>query len=142
MRKLTITLSAVLALSVSGTVLAQANPPASAPQQPAAGGEPGFFRPSADPRLTAIPVPAPAPAAPASRQATPPTPDMADEVRRVEEARLERIEASMDRIEARNERAVEEANRRLPVIASPMDGTAAIMSPLNGTAPLVSGLGR
>lgn len=120
---------------------------AEAPQQPPAGGEPGFFRPAADPRLTTLAPPqpvTPAGAAPAP-DAPPPmalTPDMAEQVRLAEEARLARIEAAMDRIEARNEQAVEEANRRLPVIASPMDGTAPILSPLDGTAPLVSGLGR
>lgn len=118
---------------------------AEAPQQPPAGGEPGFFRPAADPRLTTLAPPQPVTPAGAAPDAPPTmtlTPDMAEQVRLAEEARLARIEAAMDRIEARNEQAVEEANRRLPVIASPMDGTAPILSPLDGTAPLVSGLGR
>lgn len=140
MRTLTTTFFAACGLSFATAVLAQAPAPAPAnpPQAAAPGGEPGFFRPAADPRLTTITPPAavPAPAAPQAEPVPPMTPDMA------EEARLERIEASMDRIEARNERAVAEANRRAPVIASPMDGTAPILSPLDGTAPLVSGLER
>lgn len=142
MRRLGITLLAAGGLFAAGTH-AQTNAAASPPP----GGEPGFFRPSADPAISTWRT-RPAPAAPtdagaaAGLPAAAPAPDMADEVRRAEEARLERMEATMDRIESRNERAAAEANRRLPVIASPMDGTAPIMSPLDGTAPLVSGLGR
>lgn len=150
MRTLTKTILAATGLALAAPALAQTNPPAH-PQPPQAGGEPGFFRPAADPRLTTLASPpAPRPVTPAAPSAPAPaasastfvTPDMADEVRRAEEARLERMEATMDRIESRNERAVAEANRRAPVIASPMDGTAQILSPLDGTAPLVSGLGR
>ena len=150
MRTLTRTIVAAIGLALAAPALAQTNPPGD-PPPPQAGGEPGFFRPAADPRLTTFaPPPAPVPAVPAASPmpaaAAPangfPSTDETDRARRAEEARLERMEATMDRIESRNERAVAEANRRSPVIASPMDGTAQILSPLDGTAPLVSGLGR
>jgi hypothetical protein len=133
--------TALLAATAGAWAQGQAQP--ASPQQPQAA-ETGFFRPSSDIRLAPL---APRPATPAAPQApvdaSPAlSSDAAEQVRLAEEARLQRMEASMDRIEARNQRAMEEANRQLPAITSPTDGTARIMSPLDGTAPLVSGLGR
>ena len=130
-----------------------------AAQSPSTASSPGFFRPSADPAITAfrpLPGDAPAPqrnAAPqagntqaanaqnAAAPAAPPAPDAAQEIRRAEEAAMERVEAAMDRVEAAHLRATA-VPPRLPAITSPMDGTAPIMSPLDGTAPIVSPLGR
>ena len=126
------------------TLVTAAGALAQAPAQPAAGSQEGFFRPSGDLRLVPRPATPVAPVAPQAAAAPAPAldADAAEQIRLAEEARLARMEASMDRIEQRNQRAIDEANRQLPVITSPTDGTARIMSPLDGTAPLVSGLGR
>ena len=122
-------ITALATLLLCGTAMAQnaAPPQASRPDT-------GFFRPAADPALTTVPAPRPEPAQAA-------TPDMSDEVRLAEEARLSRIEASMDRVEQAHARATAKP-APLPPIASPLDGTAAVMSPLDGTAPIVTPTNR
>jgi hypothetical protein len=145
MRRLTTKLLGTLAATLALSAAAQA------PTPPAAGA-PGFFRPSPDPAITAF-RPLPVPGAPVQPAATPPVPAQPAVADPELEARLQaeaatraRIEAQMDRIEAANLRAMEQAQAqaevRPPVIASPLEGTARIMSPLDGTAPIVSPVSR
>jgi hypothetical protein len=76
-----------------------------APRVPA-NGDTGFFRPAADPALTAIRPPAsPAPAPPAQDPGK--TVDVAVEIRKAEEAR--KLDEQMDRSEREHERARAEA---------------------------------
>lgn len=142
----------IAALLAPGAVLAQGDPQgaqrAQPPARPAAEqvanpADSGFFRPAPDIALTTTrPVnPAGGAAANGNPGSVPATPDMADEVRAAEEARLERMERSMDRIETAHERAMSKP-APLPPIASPLDGTAPIMSPLDGTAPIVTPTNR
>ncbi len=109
---------------------------AQVPVRPAPQDGPGFFRPAADPALTAIP----APAAPAAAPKASPTvqPAQADGVREKRAA----DETAMDRVEAVHSRAMAQSPPKAPVITSPLDGTAPILSPLDGTAPLVTPVGR
>jgi hypothetical protein len=142
----TLAFLAVSAVALAGTVFAQTNAPSTQ----------GFFRPSPDPAITAFrPLPGDNNRAPQNNAApqagntqpgantvtTPPTPDAAQEIRRAEEAAMERVEAAMDRVEAAHARAAA-VPPRAPTITSPMDGTAPIMSPLDGTAPIVSPIAR
>lgn len=107
---------------------------------PSAGGEQGFFRPAADPAITAI-RPAP-PQAPPERP-LPLEQAVAREV--VEQMRRAAQVEELERAEREHEREKAEAARAAsaPVaIASPLDGTAPIASPLDGTAPILSPIGR
>lgn len=106
---------------------------AQVPVRPAPQDGPGFFKPAADPALTAIPAPAAAPKAPSTVQ-----PAQADGVREKRAA----DETAMDRVEAVHSRAMAQSPPKAPVITSPLDGTAPILSPLDGTAPLVTPVGR
>lgn len=141
MHTLTTKLLGTLALAFAGQALAQS------PAAPA-NASTGFFRPSADPAITAFrPLPDPSaparPAAPAMPVQPAADPDQERRVQAEAESRA-RIEAQMDRIEAIHARSVAQAqaDTRLPPIASPLDGTARPMSPLDGTAPLVSPISR
>jgi hypothetical protein len=142
MAKLSIVFLGASAVSLTVAAFAQA---------PAPQGQPGFFRPSPDPAITAfrrLPNDPSPPQAPAARAAAPAStapqpispassaqPDPADEIRKAEEV-------AMDRVEARHERVLAANPPRLPAITSPLDGTAPIMSPLDGTAPIVTPTAR
>jgi hypothetical protein len=119
MGKLSITVAFVLAAGFAAAASAQTQP------RPAPGGAEGFFRPSADPALTAI---RPAPANGKTRPA-------AEEIRKAEEAQ-------MDRVEVEHAIAKAEVVTKAPAITSPLDGTAPILSPLDGTAPIISPVSR
>jgi hypothetical protein len=128
------TVVAVLAVGFTAAASAQTQ------ARPPPGGEEGFFRPSADPALTAFrPPPANGNARPGAPVATarpaPAAVEAAEEIRKAEESQ-------MDRIEAEHAIATAEAATRVPPITSPLDRTAPIMSPLDGTAPIISPVGR
>ncbi len=119
---------AALALLAAASSWAQQPAPAQAPDT-------GFFKPAADPALTAWrPAPAAPPSAPPAAQpaSTPTQP--------TEELAL--AEEQMDRAETDHALARAEAAPRRPAIISPLDGTAPILSPLDGTAPILSPVTR
>lgn len=107
----------------------------------AASGEEGFFRPAADPALTTTRPPvADGKArtglfAPRAQAASPAAVEAAGEIRKAEEAQ-------MDRVEVAHAVATNEVAKRVPPITSPLEGTAPILSPLDGTAPIISPVGR
>lgn len=134
MGKLSIVAAAVFA-TFTATASAQAR------QGPAAQGEEGFFRPAADPALTSTHPPVSNAKArsggrvPAARPPSPAAVEAAEEIRKAEEAR-------MDRVEVEHAVARTEVVTKTPPIASPLDRTAPIMSPLDGTAPIISPVSR
>lgn len=119
--------------------LAAALPPAihaQAPRQPQPlGNEVGFFKPAADPALTALRA---APRAPQPGALAGGEDEMTRAIRAAEEARLERAAREHEAAHA----AGSEISQRPPAVGSPLDGTAQIMSPLDGSAPILSPLGR
>lgn len=134
MGKLSIIAVAILA-TFTGAASAQSQ------QRQAPQGEEGFFRPAADPALTTTRPPATngnartSPRAPAAQPPSPAAVEAAEEIRKAEEAQ-------MDRVEVEHAIATTEVATKTPAITSPLDRTAPIMSPLDGTAPIISPLGR
>ena len=117
----------IFTIAVAASPFAQSQAPAET--------QPGFFKPSADPAITAI---RPAPPVPAAAPSAPEAPDeMAALIREAEERQMDRVER--DHAVAREQAA---RNATLPAITSPLDGTAPIRSPLDGTAPILSPVER
>lgn len=114
-----------------------AQSPQSPKPSPPLGNEEGFFKPAADPALTAL--------RPAPRQQTPPATnagnddEMTRQIRAAEEALLARAAREH---EATHDAAAQARSRVPPPVGSPLDGTAPILSPLDGTAPILSPVGR
>lgn len=134
MGKLSIVAAAVVA-TFTATASAQAQ------QRPVPQGEEGFFRPAADPALTTTHPPVTnarartSPRAPAVQPPAPAAVEAAEEIRKAEEAQ-------MDRVEIEHAVARTEVMTKTPPITSPLDRTAPIMSPLDGTAPIISPVSR
>lgn len=135
MGKLSTTAAAVFAVTFTAAASAQA------PQRPAPKGEEGFFRPAADPALTTTRPPAitgeawTRPRVPPVQPPSPAAVEAAEEIRKAEEAQ-------MDRVEVEHAIAATEVAKKVPAITSPLDGTAPILSPLDGTAPIISPVSR
>jgi hypothetical protein len=132
MGKLSIVAAAVFA-TFSAAALAQAQ------QRPAPQGEEGFFRPAADPALTTTHPPVtswarPGPRTRAAPSAAPAADEAAEEIRKAEEAPMDRVEVEYV--------TRTEVVTTTPPITSPLDRTAPIMSPLDGTAPIISPVSR